>query len=260
MGAIAASTCARARSRDELAVAVDVGVHVGERAPVAGQAEARTEPLDDVQRVRGIRRPGRASSRSRSTARCARAGGRRRSAAAARAGRGRRARARGRASRARSRRRGRWRPRRRAAGRGRARSTPAMPGFVVLALARRSGAAAPRGRRSGARPRGAASSAASGSSSHCGHVLVVGVHPQLAAGALDDRGGLPVVVGVGVRADDQADVLEAQVAHRERALELRQRAGLVHAGVEQHDAVAGGHRPGVAVRARRATAAAGAGG
>ena len=60
-------------------------------------------------------------------------------------------------------------------------------------------------------------------------------------------GGLAVVVGVGVRADDQAHVLEAQVAHRERPFEVRERVRLVHARVEQHDAVAGRDRPGVAV-------------
>jgi hypothetical protein len=79
-------------------------------------------------------------------------------------------------------------------------------------------------------------------------VLVVGVHPQLAAGAVDDVARLPVVVGVRVRADDEPDVVEAQVHLAERALEVRERAGLVHAGVEQHDAVARGDRPGVAVR------------
>src|SRR5439155_18964788 len=42
------------------------------------------------------------------------------------------------------------------------------------------------------------------------HVLVVRVHPQLAAGRLHDRGGLPVVVAVRVRADEQANVLEPQ--------------------------------------------------
>ena len=83
------------------------------------------------------------------------------------------------------------------------------------------------------------------------HVLVVGVHPQLAAGALDDRRGLPVVVGVRVRADQQPDVLELEVDLRERALEVGHRARLVHAGVDQDDAVAGRQRPGVAVRDAR---------
>ncbi len=78
-------------------------------------------------------------------------------------------------------------------------------------------------------------------------VFVVGVHPQLAARALDDRGGLTVMVGVGVRADQQANVLQRKAAHRQRAFEMGERAGRVDAGVEQHDPVAGGDRPGVAV-------------
>ena len=43
-----------------------------------------------------------------------------------------------------------------------------------------------------------------------GHVLVVGVHPQLAAGRLHDRPGQAVVVGVRVGAHEQPHVLEAQ--------------------------------------------------
>ena len=53
--------------------------------------------------------------------------------------------------------------------------------------------------------------------------------------ALHDRRRLAVVIGVGVGADHQAHVLKAQVAHRQRPLEVRQRARLVHAGVEQHE-------------------------
>ena len=79
-------------------------------------------------------------------------------------------------------------------------------------------------------------------------VVVVGMHPQLAAGAVDDRRRLPVVVGVGVRTHDQPDVLEAQIDHRQRALEVGQRALVVVAGVEQDDPVACGDRPRVAVR------------
>ena len=59
---------------------------------------------------------------------------------------------------------------------------------------------------------------------------------------------LAVVVGVGVGADEQAHVLEPQPGLVERALELAQRARFVHAGVDQHDAVARGDRLGVAVR------------
>ena len=39
---------------DELAVAFDVRVHVGERAPVAGQAQARVQRLDDVERAQEL--------------------------------------------------------------------------------------------------------------------------------------------------------------------------------------------------------------
>src|SRR3954452_1745469 len=79
-------------------------------------------------------------------------------------------------------------------------------------------------------------------------VLVVGVHPQLAPRALDDRGGLAVVVDVRVRAHEQAHVLEAEVHLVHRALQMGEGAGLVHAAVEQDDACAGGDGPGVAVR------------
>ena len=80
------------------------------------------------------------------------------------------------------------------------------------------------------------------------HVLVVRVHPELGAGALHDRRGLAVVVGVRVRADHEAHVLHAQAGLVERELELAHRAGLVEAGVHEHDAVARGYRVGVAVR------------
>ena len=73
------------------------------------------------------------------------------------------------------------------------------------------------------------------------------MHPQLAAGALDDRRREPVVVGVGVRADQQPHVLEPAADLRERALQLLERALLVDAGVDQHDAVAGLQRPRVHV-------------
>ena len=39
---------------DERAVALDVRVNVGERAPVPGQAQARAEPLDDVERAQEL--------------------------------------------------------------------------------------------------------------------------------------------------------------------------------------------------------------
>ena len=80
------------------------------------------------------------------------------------------------------------------------------------------------------------------------HVLVVGVHPQLAARRVDDRPRQPVVVGVRVRAHQQPHVLQAQPGLAQRQLQLGERPRLVHAGVEQHDAVARRHRPRVAVR------------
>ncbi len=83
---------------------------------------------------------------------------------------------------------------------------------------------------------------------HAPQQFVVGVHPQLAAGLLADHRRLPAVVGVRVRADDETDVLQAQIAHRQRALELLQRVRLVHPCVEQHEAAVARHRPGVAVR------------
>ena len=72
-----------------------------------------------------------------------------------------------------------------------------------------------------------------------GHVLVVGMHPQLAPGAVDDRRGLAVVVGVGVRADDELHVLHAQVDLRHRPLQVGEGSGLVHAGVEHQHTVTG---------------------
>ena len=58
-----------------------------------------------------------------------------------------------------------------------------------------------------------------------GHVLVVRMHPQLAAGALEDGRGLAVVIGMGVRARQQAHVLELQVDLVQRALEVREEPG-----------------------------------
>ncbi len=109
--------------------------------------------------------------------------------------------------------------------------TAAMPGVVVLALL---GVATQRllGNAALARDLQAPGDLGVGVLCPLGHVLVVGVHPQLTAGALHDRGGLPVVVGMGVGADDQANVLDAQVAHLQRPFQMRHGAGLVHAGVE----------------------------
>ena len=173
---------------DERPVGLDVGGHVGERTPVAGQAEARVEPRRRRAR-RGTRRPGPASSRSRSRARCDRAGGRRRSAAVAPAGRGTTCDGAWPASRtcpgaevgvAR---------RRRARGRGRRERTAAArrPGPRATPPSAR---AAPPARRSGGRSRCCCASTASGSSAAHERVLVARVHPQLAAATLDDRAGL----------------------------------------------------------------------
>ena len=67
------------------------------------------------------------------------------------------------------------------------------------------------------------------------HVRVVGVHPQLAAARVDDVGGLAVVVGVRVRADEQPHVLQPQPDLRHRPHELLERALLAcacEAGVQ----------------------------
>ena len=82
---------------------------------------------------------------------------------------------------------------------------------------------------------------------HAVHQLVAGVHPELAANLLDDSRRLPAVVGVGMGADHQPDFLQAQAAHRQRPLEVGHRVRLVHPGVEQDEAMAGLHSPGVAV-------------
>src|SRR5947209_1636840 len=68
-----------------------------------------------------------------------------------------------------------------------------------------------------------------------GRVIVVRMHPQLAAGAIDDWCGLAPVVGVSVGACDQPDMLDAEVDLLERALELGHRTRLMHAGVDEHD-------------------------
>ena len=54
-----------------------------------------------------------------------------------------------------------------------------------------------------------------------------------------------------MRADDQPHVLQPQVDLRQRQLQMPERAGLVHAGVDQHDPVALRDRPRVAVRHAR---------
>jgi len=51
-------------------------------------------------------------------------------------------------------------------------------------------------------------------------VLVARVHPELAAGPRLHGGGLPAVVDVGVRADEQPDVLQPPPDRLQRALEV----------------------------------------
>ena len=75
-----------------------------------------------------------------------------------------------------------------------------------------------------------------------GHVLVVRVHPELAAGGLDDRSGEPIVIRVGVGADDQVDVREPVAGLSQRSLQLFERAGLVDPGVHQHQPITGANR------------------
>ena len=79
-------------------------------------------------------------------------------------------------------------------------------------------------------------------------VLPGRVHPQLAAGRLDDRRGEAVVVGVGVGADEQPHVLEPEAGLGEGEVELAQPSLAADPGVEEDDAAVGGDRPGVAVR------------
>ncbi len=74
------------------------------------------------------------------------------------------------------------------------------------------------------------------------------VQPELAAGALDDRRRQPVVVGVRVGAEQQLDVLEAKPGLAQGEVELAHPPLAADPGVDEDDAVAGGQRPGVAVR------------
>ena len=87
---------------------------------------------------------------------------------------------------------------------------------------------------------------------HPRHQLVAGVHPQLAAGALDDR-GRPGRSGRSARACRRAAARPpgAGRTSRARVRGCAIESGLVHAGVEQHEAVARGDRPRVAVRHAR---------
>ncbi len=68
--------------------------------------------------------------------------------------------------------------------------------------------------------------------------LPVGVHPPR-SGRAARRRRLPAVVDVGVGDDDQLDVADAVARAVERLLEVGHRAAVVHARVDEHDAVAG---------------------
>ena len=79
-------------------------------------------------------------------------------------------------------------------------------------------------------------------------VLMVGMHPQLAAGTVDDRGGLAPMVRMCMSYGDQPDVIEAKRHLAERSLEVGERVSLVHPRIDQHNTGPGCDRPGVAVR------------
>ena len=223
---------------DELAVGLDVARDVGERARVAGQREPRVERVDDVERVQELAdRVGRVADVE-VLRDAARAGGRRRSAAAARAGAGRRATARGRASRSPARCRGRSRPSTPGTRSRSACSVPAWPRARAAALLGPAPQRLLRHAALAARPRSSRSSAARGPRRRA--ACQVRVHPDLAAGALGDRRRLAAVVDVRVGDDDQPDVARARrPTCVERALEVPIEPRLVHAGVDEHDPVAG---------------------
>jgi len=83
---------------------------------------------------------------------------------------------------------------------------------------------------------------------HRPHVLPGRVHPELAAGRLDDRRRQPIVVGMGMGADEQPYVLDSEADLSEREVELAHAALAADAGVEEDDAAVGGDCPDVAVR------------
>ena len=74
------------------------------------------------------------------------------------------------------------------------------------------------------------------------------VHPDLAARALGDRRRLPAVVDVGVGDDDSWTSSNRWPVRSSASSRLAIEPRLVHAGVDEHDPVAGVQRPGVAVR------------
>jgi hypothetical protein len=62
------------------------------------------------------------------------------------------------------------------------------------------------------------------------------VHPQLTSGAFGDWGRQPVVIGVGVGADEKADVLQPEAGLGESEVELSQPVPAADPGVEEDDA------------------------
>ena len=140
----------------------------------------------------------------------------------------------------------------RAAARGRARRSAAMPvGCRRAGASRRSARAARRGPRTGARPpcAGAAPPPGRWPSGPCAR----GRDASTARTRSRRRSPPPARSGRSARAcrPGAARAPGLQVDHRQRPLEVPHRAVVVIAAVEQHDAVAGGHRPGVAVRHAR---------
>ena len=155
-----------------------------------------------------------------------------------------------RASRARSRCRGRSRPRRRAPARGparRCRRCPSSSRGAPPPTARSGSIGTPLWRATSIRR----SSERSGSATPRVMCSWRGCIHSSQPGRLDDRRGEPVVVGVGVRADQQLHVRDRVARLVQRALQLVERTRLVDAGVDQHEPVAGAQRPRVHVRHAR---------
>ena len=79
-------------------------------------------------------------------------------------------------------------------------------------------------------------------------MLPAGVHPELAPGPLAQRRREAVVIGVGVGADEEPDVLDPEAGLGERQIEMAQAAAAADPCIEENDASLGGYRPGVSVR------------
>ena len=214
--ASAARTASR-RSATSRRLASTCPCDVRERPPVAAERQPRVERVDRVERGQeladGVGRPAEVEVQRDAPEQVV-AGDQQAALGQVQAHvRGRVARA----SRAPASRRGRWRPST-PSTRSRAGSTrPATgrgPGCGGCSAHRRSGSSGtPLWRAISTRR----ASIASTSSAAAREVLVARVQPQLAARALLDRARLPAVVGVRVRADEQAHVLERQADVLERA-------------------------------------------